>query len=173
MIFWLMAIGLVILAWKTNAVSSVGTMGASLSRLIGFDPSRLSNPGANEEQDILMVAAGTGVDPRLLSAIRMQENGGPGKQYGILGLGAATLSQQLQYAANTIRNTLKRYSNDTGQDPTDGNGRYTPDFLSYLANGGPSYPGWAPVGASNDPNNFNQNWLPNVSDFYYSTDVVA
>lgn len=36
------------------------------------------------------------------------------------------------------------------------------DFLVYLAYGGPGYAGWAPLGAPNDPQNLNKNWLPNV-----------
>jgi len=174
-IWWIIAFGLVAMAFKANLGGITDTAGSGVSilgRLIGFDPSRLTHPGANEEQDILAVSAQSGVDPRLIAAIRMSENGGPGKQYGVLGIGANTLDAQLHGAVNTIKHFLSAYTNDTGILPIGDDGRYTPDFIYYVANGGPSHSGWAPIGASNDPNHLNENWISNVLNNYYSTEVV-
>lgn len=175
MIWWVIIIGLVAMAFKANlgGIGDVATSGVNvLGRLVGFDTSRLSNPGDNEEQAILSESASGGVDPRFIAAIRMAENGGPGKQYGILGIGAATLESQLHSAVVTIQHFLSAYSTDTGYSPTGYDGRYTEDFIYYVANGGPSHGGWAPIGASNDPNHLNENWLSNVLNNYYSTEVV-
>jgi len=174
-IFWIIALGLVAMALKANW-GSVTTMTSSgvtiLGRLAGFDPSRLKYPGANEEQDILVASAHAGVDARFIAAIRLAENGGPGHQYGVLNIGANTLDAQLQGAVNTIKHFLSAYVIDSGVEPVGGDGRYTPDFIDYVANGGPSHGGWAPIGASNDPNHLNENWLSNVMTNYYSTDLV-
>jgi hypothetical protein len=179
MIWWIILIGLVAMATKANwgslsstVSNTASTATGAIAHLIGFDPSRLSNPGTDEEQQIIQVSAQYGVDPRLISAIRMQENGGPGREYGVLGIGANSLSAQLRGAAQTIKNFLSAYISDTGLSPQSDNGRYTTDFISYVANGGPSHGGWAPVGASNDPTNLNQYWLANVSDNYYSTELA-
>jgi hypothetical protein len=84
---------------------------------------------------------------RLLLAIRLAENGKQGKEFGVLAPQAMRYENdpdsmksfytQAQWAAGTIK---KRY---------DGN-------LEKFASK------WAPVGASNDPDNLNKNWAKNV-----------
>lgn len=180
MMYWAIVLGIFALILKakgafasTGSVAMATTGFDSLARLVGFDTSRLRFPGDNEEQKILQVGANTGVDPRLLAAIRLQENGSPGRQYGILGVNAPTLEDQLQISANTVRNTLTRFTNDTGMSPVGTDGRYTPDFITYLGSGGPSYKGYAAPGAPNDPTGLNDYWIGNVMDNYYSTEIVS
>jgi hypothetical protein len=83
---------------------------------------------------------------KLLFTIRLVENGGPGREMGVLtqnaqryrGDHAKSLELQASYAAGTIK---KRYSGD----------------LASFANQ------WAPIGVANDPTNLNKNWLANAS----------
>jgi len=82
---------------------------------------------------------------RLLYAIRIVENGGPGREMGVLvpaamrygGDHARSLELQARWAAGTIRR------------------RYTGDLEAFAAR-------WAPVGAANDPTGLNRHWLANV-----------
>ena len=91
-----------------------------------------------------------------LFAIRKSENGKPGKEFGVLHPKAvgkkgesreATLDRQAGWSAATIMS--KRRAHEASK--TGG------DFVEYLASK------YAPVGASNDPNNLNKNWHKNVS----------
>lgn len=82
---------------------------------------------------------------RLLFAIRVVENGGAGREMGVLvpaamrfkGNHAKSLRLQAQWAAGTIRK------------------RYTGHIEAFAAR-------WCPVGASNDPQGLNRHWLGNV-----------
>jgi len=84
----------------------------------------------------------------LLYSIRRQENGGPGREMGVLNAEAErfkgnfpeSLKTQAKWAAGTIR---KRYTGD-------------------LAGFGKR---WAPRGVSNDPTDLNKNWVPGVEKF--------
>jgi len=89
----------------------------------------------------------TGEQRRLLYAIRIVENGGPGRELGVLtpramrfqGDHDKSLECQARWAAGTIR---KRYNGDLAQ------------FSQ----------AWAPIGAPNDPNGLNNYWLRNARD---------
>lgn len=84
----------------------------------------------------------------LLYAIRRQENGGPGREMGVLnseaeryaGNHSKSLQTQAQWAAGTIKK------------------RYDGDLVGFGKR-------WAPVGAKNDPKNLNKNWVPGVQKF--------
>jgi hypothetical protein len=84
----------------------------------------------------------------LLYVVRKIENGSTGKEFGVLTPQAMRYKDnpdlsfitQAQWAAGTIK---KRYNGD----------------VTEFANR------WAPVGASNDPNNLNSNWVKNAN--YY------
>lgn len=106
-----------------------------------------------ESQIITKVAEQYKLTPEqqsLLFAIRKAENGSQGKEFGVLVPEAMrfaadpdpykSLTTQAMWAAGTIK---KRYKGD----------------LKEFANR------WAPVGADNDPNNLNANWVKNVSYF--------
>jgi hypothetical protein len=102
----------------------------------------------------------TGVDRSLLTALRRIENGGPGKEFGVLSVPAADLDGQARIAANTVRNNLVRFERGGGIaiDPT--SGRYTEDFLRFLSSR------YAPVGAQNDPNGLNRFHAANLIAHY-------
>jgi hypothetical protein len=109
---------------------------------------------------IAQEAARTGVDPALLAAIRKAENGGPGREFGIRSVPAPTLEGQARVAANTVRNTLRRYAEQGGQALDPATGRYTEGFLRYLS------ARYAPVGAANDPLGLNRSHAANLIALY-------
>lgn len=122
---------------------------------------------SQEDPKILSVASKQGIDWRLLRALRETENGGPGKEFGVLDMHADTWDQQAEIAARTIRHTVGRYWMHFGSDPWDDTvGRYSPAFLAYFSRGGPGYAGYAPLHVANDPNDLNANHLGNLTRFY-------
>ncbi len=125
--------------------------------MIGLTGSFLPN---DEISRIIGVALNVGVDARLLAAIRKAENGGPGREFGILSVPAPTYQSQAEVAAHTIQNNIIRYQDETGVSATGGNGRLTNAFIAYL---GAKY---APIGAGNDPSGVNANWVGNVETYY-------
>jgi hypothetical protein len=102
----------------------------------------------------------TGVDPSLLIALRRTENGGPGKEFGVLSIPAPDLDSQARIAANTVRNTVTRFERGGGiaVDPT--SGRYTEEFLRFLSSR------YAPVGVQNDPTGLNRFHAANLIAHY-------
>src|SRR5215831_13873814 len=86
-------------------------------------------------------------DPTILQAIRVAEQGRPGKELGVESVPALTHRDQLQVAARTVAHAESDYRTNLGRSPTDQNGRYTPDFLTYFSQGGPGHKGYA-----TDPN---------------------
>ena len=95
-------------------------------------------------------AARTGVDPSLLSALRRTENGGVGREFGVLSVAAPDLGAQARVAANTIRNTQARFEQAGGTVVDAASGRYTDAFLHFFSSR------YAPVGAQNDPAGLNR-----------------
>jgi len=88
---------------------------------------------------------------KVVIAIRKAENGGPGREFGILGVGADTYSSQAGWAVCTVVKNYYRwvqYKRD----------RVEP-FVVFL---GKRY---CPVGAGNDPGGLNVHWVKNVSKF--------
>lgn len=87
-------------------------------------------------------------ESKLLWSIRQAEQGRVGREFGVLVPEAMRFEDspvnsfmtQARWAAGTIK---KRYKGDI------------------KAFGGR----WAPVGAENDPNNLNKNWIPNIEFF--------
>lgn len=115
-------------------------------------------------------SAKRGVDPLFIAAIRHTENGGDGKQFGVLGVGADTYQDQLRVATRTIAGLVAGYpANPFSAIMVEINGlkclRYAPAFLKTVQQH------WAPIGATNDPTNLNSNWLDNVTQAY--TDFLA
>jgi len=97
-------------------------------------------------------------DYPILFAIRKSENGGRGREFGIIHPRCEeqmkanpdkTLDIQAGWAANTIRKNRERWEAE---------GRPT-DFITYL---GKKY---APIGVKNDPNALNVNWISNVNSW--------
>lgn len=141
---------------------------AAMPELLTGAASRLPT---HEQQLIVQVARAKGVDPRALAAIRLAENGGPGREFGVLSVLATavykarvaqvgTFQAQAEVAADTLRANEARYRAATGLAPRDATGSYTREFWSFF--GGR----WAPIGAENDPGGLNQYWVANVTHFY-------
>jgi hypothetical protein len=102
----------------------------------------------------------TGVDPSLLTALRRTENGGPGKEFGVLSVPAPDVGGQARIAANTVRNNVVRFERRGGIAVDPSSGRYTEDFLRFLSSR------YAPVGAQNDPNGLNRFHAANLIAHY-------
>ncbi len=120
-----------------------------------------------EDPQILAMASKHGIDWRLLKALRETENGGPGREFGVLDMHADTWEQQADIAARTIRHTVGRYWMNLKSDPWDDVvGRYRPTFLSYFSRGGQGYVGYAPLHVANDPHDLNANHLGNLTHYY-------
>jgi len=116
---------------------------------------------SEERAAIRRVAERFGVDPRFVAAIRKQENGGPGREFGVLDGYATTYDLQLQECCRTVAHRVFIYQargrlfayNESGLT-------YSREFLHYFA------AIWAPIGVANDPTNLNANWLPGVTQLY-------
>lgn len=84
---------------------------------------------------------------RIADAIYVAEGGAKAKKpYGILSVKVANEAEARRVAVNTIRNNWKRW-HDAGKPG---------EYLEFLAKR------YAPVGAENDPQGLNKNWLKNV-----------
>ena len=105
-----------------------------------------------EDEVINKVAKEYGLDEvgtDLLFSIREVENGRQGREFGVLRPEAMRFEKsedpmksfeiQAKWAAGTIRD------------------RFTGDLKAFADR-------WAPIGAANDPDNLNANWLPNILD---------
>ena len=86
----------------------------------------------------------------IVAAIRYAENGGAGKEFGILNPKANTYRKQAGWCAATVQKNWDRWVES---------GRKV-DFITFLGNR------YCPVGAENDPNGLNKNWVKNVTQFY-------
>lgn len=120
----------------------------------------------DEEALIRIAAAKYGLDWHLIAAIRKAENGGSGREFGVLGVKAPTYAAQLEVCCQTVRHRLVQYDGgdqalDLHQTP-DGKEIvvYHREFITWF--GGI----WAPEDASNDRNSLNRNWSRNVSYWY-------
>ena len=120
---------------------------------------------ATEYPQIQDWSAKRGVDPLFIAAIRHAENGGPGKELGILAVHAPTYQDQVRVATRTIAGLLAGYpANPYSAILVEVAGMkrlvYAAAFLRTVQQH------WAPIGATNDPQNSNSNWLGNVTDAY-------
>lgn len=87
----------------------------------------------------------------IVSAIRYAENGGKGKEYGILHPRVKpTYRSQAGWCAATVQKNYDRWVKAGSKG----------DFISFL---GARY---CPIGAENDPNGLNKHWIKNVT--YYA-----
>jgi hypothetical protein len=100
------------------------------------------------------------VDPRFLGALRRAENGGPGREFGVLSVSAPTYEDQVRLAAASIRRNVERFeaSGRVAVDPA--TGRYSEEFIRFFSNR------YAPVGAANDPTGLNQHHARNLIRLY-------
>lgn len=86
----------------------------------------------------------------VVAAIRYAENGGAGKEFGILNKKANTYRKQAGWCAATVQKNYDRWVASGCKE----------DFITFLGNK------YCPVGAENDPHGLNKNWIRNVTEFY-------
>jgi hypothetical protein len=101
-----------------------------------------------------------GLDAAFVMAIRVAENGAPGREFGVLSVSAPTYADQLRICCETVAHRLETYLDN----PTvrNGTGRiiYRAAWIHYFASI------WAPGDANNDPNHLNSNWFLDTSTAY-------
>jgi hypothetical protein len=86
-----------------------------------------------------------GIVPGFLKAHHRTENGGAGREFGVLSVPAPTHRDQAAVAAETVRRNTPRFE-DPGRlavDPV--SGRHTPEFIRFFSSRD------APIGAANHP----------------------
>jgi hypothetical protein len=120
-----------------------------------------------DEQALIKIAAAKyGLDWHFVAAIRKAEDGGPGREFGVLSVKAPTYLAQLDVCCQTVRRRLAEYDADRQalelHEAPDARQVvvYHPDFISHFA------AIRAPSGAGNDPHGLNRNWARNVSYWY-------
>ena len=115
---------------------------------------------AAEQVLIRDAASRASVDPRFLGALRRAENGGPGREFGVLSVPAPTYEDQVRLAAASIRRNVERFeaTGCVAVDPA--TGRYSEEFIRFFSNR------YAPVGAANDPTGLNQHHARNLIRLY-------
>lgn len=105
-----------------------------------------------------------GVDPLWIETIRKVENGGPGREFGVLSVPAPTYGEQLRVCCATVQARLWNFTRNPFKlqqvSHTHSRLRYTEDFILWFA----SF--WAPLHAKNDPLNLNANWGANAISVY-------
>ena len=121
-------------------------------------PTRIS--GDDERRIIERTAEHAGIDPDFLHALRRAENGGPGREFGVLSVPAPTYQDQARVAAESIRRSAARFTDRGGQVIDAATGRYTPEFVAFFSNR------YAPVGAANDPRGLNRHHARNLLRLY-------
>lgn len=78
----------------------------------------------------------TGGDPALekaLTALRLAEAGGKGREFGVLSVPAPTYQKQLEIAAKSIRNAEERFREKFGRSPRERQGEFSDEFLRFFS----------------------------------------
>ena len=105
------------------------------------------------------------VDWRFVLAIRQQENGGPGIEFGVFDGVSNDYNSQLIETCKTVAHRFVQYCASFFNGMYLGAGRvvvYSDQFIEFFGRI------WAPPGAPNDPQGLNSNWVPNVTKFYHA-----
>src|SRR6266850_2047236 len=95
-----------------------------------------------------------------LVSLRLVENGGEGREFGVIEPPAPLYAQQLHIAKHSFQNHEHRCALLMPiRDPV--TGLYRDEFLrAFSAH-------WAPIGVENDPHNLNVNHAPNLVATYH------
>ncbi|MGX9944848.1 phage tail tape measure protein [Bradyrhizobium denitrificans] len=134
-----------------GSVASAGELNRA-----GFDKVFGGTPLAGKYDQIVAAAKANGIEPALLASVMAQESGGgknlSGNNPGGVMDPATGWSRKMQFAdldagiSKTASVLAKNYRNAGGD-------------MSKLQQA------YAPIGAANDPNGLNKNWLPGVNSF--------
>lgn len=117
-------------------------------------------PIRGEAGQIAKFAERAGIDAAFLQALRRVENGGPGREFGVLSVAAPTYDDQARVAAETVRRNVERFE-ATGRAAVDpATGRYSEEFVRFFSGR------YAPVGAANDSGNLNSYHARNLMRMY-------
>ena len=104
-----------------------------------------------DEGDVITeFAREAGIDPDFLKSLRRVENGGPGREFGVLSIPAPTYHDQARVAAESVKRNLERFRREGGEPIDPATGRYTSGFIRFFSSR------YAPIGASNDPRGLNR-----------------
>ena len=127
-------------------------------------PTRAAGPStplpAAEQATITAAASRAAIDPSFLTALRRTENGGPGREFGVLSIPAPTYQDQARVAAESVRRSIGRFEATGGRAVDPVSGKYTSEFIEFFSRR------YAPVGAANDPKNLNQYHARNLIRLY-------
>lgn len=100
------------------------------------------------------------IDPAFLATIREVEDGRPGREFGVLSESAPDYASQMKIAAETISHRLSSFPSNPLSRNALGRVVYRETWIAYFASI------WCPIGANNDPNGLNRNWLTNAKAAY-------
>lgn len=119
---------------------------------------------AEELAQLRVIGEESGVDVYLLAAIRRAENGGPGREFGVLSVEAPSWEDQARVCAATVRGVLVRSHAKAFRRVERVGARarlaYSPAVIGDLGRR------YAPVSADNDPRGLNLAWVSNVGKLY-------
>lgn len=101
------------------------------------------------------------IDHRLLMALRVAENGGDGRQFGVLSVSAPTYAEQLHIAARTVAHRLWTYPGNPLTATPYNEVVVSVNWAHYFASI------WAPQGVANDPHGLNVNWTKDFLTAYH------
>ena len=122
---------------------------------------------ADERATIAAAASRAAIDPSFLTALRRTENGGPGREFGVLSVPAPTYQDQARVAAESVRRSIGRFEATGGRAVDSVSGKYTTEFIEFFSRR------YAPVGAANDPKNLNQYHARNLIRLYAQVSSTA
>jgi hypothetical protein len=115
-----------------------------------------------ERPAIVRACAKHFVDANFVGALRLAENGAPGREFGVLSVNAPTYDAQLAVCVATVCHRLTTFPKNPLwlTPPPTPRLAYNREFVSYFGSI------WAPSGVANDPTNLNANWARNVWQLY-------
>jgi len=97
----------------------------------------------------------------LMLAVRKQENGREGLEFGVIAAKDTDLEEQARWAVVTFIKNEERWERAKRNNEWKiQNSNPELDYIVYLGNR------WCPVGASNDPQGLNKFWIGNVQKLY-------
>ncbi len=124
----------------------------------------MPTPNFRTEWPIIQrIAASYAVDPMFIAAIRVAENGGPGREFGVLSESAPTYEDQCRGACASVRGHLffpKTNPFVLAEGPAAKRLVYSPAWIEAFSRS------WAPPDVPNDPTDLNQNWLKDATTAY-------